>query len=114
MRAVARTMATASTSKEAAEDAKNTVSFFDPDNANDYLGNVYIAVFEESGMSSNCNEQFFQAAKAALFKDREAENSIMDEKKPKKQVCCKPTATIQCLEAGNKPCIIVHRRQNVS
>jgi ribA/ribD-fused uncharacterized protein len=77
--------ARADAATKAAEEGKRPVLFYGAQNENGYLSNMYIAIFEEDGETFNCNEQFFQAAKAELFGDDDTFKSIMKAKDPKVQ-----------------------------
>lgn len=50
-----------------------------------YLSNMYITEFTDGDTIYNCVEQYFQAAKAALFKDTATQSLIMGTKAPTKQ-----------------------------
>ncbi|KAF2998843.1 hypothetical protein E8E13_003042 [Curvularia kusanoi] len=50
-----------------------------------YLSNMYIAEFTDGDTTYNCVEQYFQTAKAALFKDTATQSLIMSTKAPIKQ-----------------------------
>lgn len=77
--------AKADAASRAAQEAKKPVLFYGADKENGFLSNMYIAVFVEEEESFNCNEQFFQAAKADLFGDAVSKKSIMKAKDPKVQ-----------------------------
>lgn len=61
------------------------VVFCGADNENGYLSQMFLADIENWGTTYNCNEQFFQKAKANWFEDKVAEDNIMQAVDPKEQ-----------------------------
>jgi hypothetical protein len=58
------------------------VFFYGCRKKNGYLSQMYMSGFEEDGKTYLCNEQYFQAAKAAFFRDKIREGLIMKLKSP--------------------------------
>jgi predicted NAD-dependent protein-ADP-ribosyltransferase YbiA (DUF1768 family) len=63
-------------------DAMGAVFFYGRSHRNGYLSQMYTSPFEEDGRMFSCNEQYFQAAKAAFFGDETTKEEIMGELSP--------------------------------
>ena len=70
---------------DAAAEETGPVFFYGVYKPNGYLSQMFLSKFEHAGTTFVCNEQYFQAAKAALFGDTVQEAAIMRTDSPTKQ-----------------------------